>query len=98
MFDNYDIKARNPYAAKLSTQLLNPDGAFKAVSIAIPAGQQLADHTAPSPALLFMIEGQARFIAGSEEIALTAGGVVHIPAGIAHRIEATSNSHFVLVR
>ena len=98
MFDSYDLKSRNPYGAKLGTQLLNPGGAFKAVSIAIPAGQQLADHTAPSPALLFMIEGQARFITGSEELALTAGGAVHIPAGVAHRIEATSNSHFVLVR
>ncbi len=98
MFDSYALRSRNPYSAKLGTQVLNPGGTFKAVSIAIPAGQQLTDHTAPSPALLFMIEGQARFITGSDELALTAGSVVHIPAGVAHRIEATSNSHFVLVR
>ncbi len=61
MFDSDDLRSRNPYGAKLGTQLLNPDGTFKAVSIAIPAGQQLADHTAPSPALLFMIKGQAKF-------------------------------------
>ncbi len=98
MFDNYDLKSRNPYGEKLGTQLLNPGGAFKAVSIAIPAGQQLADHTAPSPAMLIMIEGQAKFITGSEQIELMPGSVVHIPAGVAHRIEATSKSHFVLVR
>lgn len=98
MFETYDIKTRNPYAAKLSTQLLNPGGAFKAVSIAIPAGQQLADHTAPSPALLFMIEGQARFSTGTEQIELKPGSVVHIPPAVAHRIDAATDSHFLLVR
>jgi len=49
MFESYDVMVRNPYGAKLSTQQLNPGGAFKAVSIAIPAGQELAEHTAPSP-------------------------------------------------
>jgi len=68
------------------------------VSVAIPAGQQLADHTAPSAAMLFTVEGEARFIAGSEHFALAPGTVVHIPPGVAHRIEAAKNSHFVLVR
>lgn len=98
MFEYYDVKSRNPYGAKLGTQVLNPDGTFKAVSIAIPAGQQLADHTAPSPALLFMLEGRARFATGGEQIDLTPGNVVHIPPGVAHRIDAVSDSHFVLVR
>ena len=98
MFENYDVKSRNPYGAKLGTQLLNPGGAFKAVSIAIPAGQQLADHTAPSPALLFMLEGRASFVTGGEQIDLGPGSVVHIPSGVAHRIDAVTDSHFVLVR
>lgn len=98
MFDSYDLRSRNPYGAKLGTQLLNPDGTFKAVSIAIPAGQQLADHTAPSPALLFMIEGQAKFSTGGEQFDLTPWVVVHIPPAVAHRIDATTDSHFVLVR
>lgn len=98
MFENYDIKTRHPYGAKLGTQLLNPGGTFKAVSIAIPAGQQLAEHTAPSPALLIMIEGQATFSTESEQIAMKAGTVVHIPPTVEHRIDATTDSHFVLVR
>ncbi len=98
MFDSYDLKSRNPYGAKLGTQLRTPGSTFKALSVPIPAGQQLADHTAPSPAMPIMIEGQAEFITGSERIELMPGCVVHIPAGIAHRIEATSKSHSVLVR
>jgi quercetin dioxygenase-like cupin family protein len=98
VFESYDIKSRNPYGAKLGTQLLNPGGAFKAVSIAIPAGKQLADHSAPSPALLFVLEGRATLATGAEQIDLAPGSVVHIPQGVVHRIDAVSDSHFVLVR
>ncbi len=98
MFENYDLKTRNPYGAKLSTQALNPDGAFKAVSIAIPAGLELANHTSPNPAMLFMIEGKATFSSDAGKIAMTPGTVVHIPPSVAHRIDAIADSHFVLVR
>lgn len=98
MFDSYDLKTRNPYGAKLTTKLINPGGSFTAMSIAIPAGQQLADHTSPKPALLLVIEGQAKFSSVSGQVELSPGSVVHIPQDIAHRIDATTNSHFVLVR
>lgn len=98
MIESYDIRARNPYGAKLGTHLLNPGGAFKAVSLAIPAGQQLAEHTAPTPALLVMLEGQASFTMGDERVDLEPGSVVHIPPGVVHRVDAATNSHFVLVR
>ncbi len=98
MFDSYDLKARNPYGAKLTSRLINPGGSFTAMSIAIPAGQQLADHTSPKPAVLLVIEGQATLSSVSGQIDLLPGGVVHIPSDIAHRIDATTNSHFVLVR
>lgn len=98
MFDSYDLKARNPYGAKLTTRLINPGGSFTAMSVAIPAGQQLADHTSPKPAVLLVIEGQATFSSVSGPIDLSTGSVVHIPPDIVHRIDATTNSHFVLVR
>lgn len=98
MFEHSDLKTLNPYGEKLGTKLLNPGGTFKAVSIAIPAGRQLADHTAPSAALLVMIEGRATFSTGGEQIELSAGSVVHIPAAVVHRIDASADSHFVLVR
>lgn len=98
VFDSCDLKAHNPYGTKLATRLINPGGAFTAVSIAIPAGQQLADHTSPKPALLLVIEGQATFSSVSGQVELSPGSVVHIPPDIAHRIDATTNSHFVLVR
>ena len=64
----------------------------------LAAGATLAYRTAPSTALLIMIEGQATFSTGSEKIAMKAGTVVHIPSTVEHRIDAISDSHFVLVR
>ena len=96
--ENYDIRTRNPYGERTSTQVLNKEGAFKAVSLAIPAGQELREHVTPGPAILFMLEGAGQFLAGAETIELGPGTVVHIPAGVPHRIVATTDSHFVLVR
>ncbi len=98
MIESYDIRTRNPYGDKLATKLLNNEGGFKAVSLAIPACGELADHTAPSPAMLFALEGDALFIAGTEEIRLLPGTVVHIPPGVPHRVVAAENSQLLLVR
>ena len=98
MIESYDVRVANPYGEKLSTKPLTQGGTFKVVSIAIPAGQELAGHQTSVPAMLFVVEGQARFIAGTAEIALVPGTMVPIPPGVVHRIVATKNSHFVLVK
>ena len=98
MIESYDVREANPYGEKLSTKPLPQGGAFKMVSIAIPAGGELSEHQTPGPAMLLVIEGEARFIAGAEEIPLAPGTVVSIPPGVVHRIAAARNSHFILIR
>jgi len=51
-------------------------GTFKMVSIAIPAGQELAGHQSPVPAMLLVVEGESRFVAEDEELRLAPGTVV----------------------
>lgn len=96
--ESYDIRDANPYGAKLSTKALSKDGAFKMISISIPAGQQLSEHSAPGAAVLYVVEGEARFIAGSAEVQLSPGTVLNIPPGRLHSITATKNTHLILVR
>jgi quercetin dioxygenase-like cupin family protein len=98
MMESYDIRDANPYGAKLSTKTLNKDGAFKMISIAIPAGQELSEHSTPGAAVLFVVEGEARFIAGPEDIRLAPGTVLNIPPGRVHRITATRDTSLILVR
>jgi quercetin dioxygenase-like cupin family protein len=96
--EHYDIRNANPYGEQVSTKVLSQTSGFKAVSVAIPAGEELREHTTPGPAMLFTLEGAGQFTAGGESVALASGTVVHIPAGVPHRIVATAASHFVLVR
>jgi quercetin dioxygenase-like cupin family protein len=96
--EHYDIRSKNPYGEKLSTKVLSQAGGFKAVSLAIPAGEELREHTTPGPAMLFTLEGAGQFTAGGESVTFGPGTVIHIPAGVPHRIVATAASHFVLVR
>ena len=98
LMESYDIRDAQPYGAKLSTKALNKDGAFKMTSIAIPAGQQLSEHSTPGAAVLFVVEGEARFIAGSEDVRLAPGIVLNIPPGRVHRITATRDTRVILVR
>ena len=95
---HYDLHRRNPYKDRFTPVNFGPDGAFRMVSLAIPAGQALGDHRAPGPACLVMIEGHAHFFCGDARIELTPGMVVDVPADRTHRIEALQDSHFVLVR
>lgn len=98
MIATYDLRVKNPYGEKLSTRPLDTGAAFKVISLAIPAGQELPEHTTPTPAVLFMLEGEARFVTAAEEIPLAPGTVVHIPPDIAHRVVAVRDSHLVLVK
>ncbi|MDX6767955.1 MAG: cupin domain-containing protein [Elusimicrobiota bacterium] len=98
MLESFDARKANPYGESVSTLRLNQQGGYKLVSLAIPAGKELAEHSTPVPATLVMLEGEARFIVGAEETRLTAGGVVPIAAGEPHRIVALRDSHFLLAR
>ncbi|MEZ5738260.1 MAG: hypothetical protein R3E68_01550 [Burkholderiaceae bacterium] len=96
--EHYDLHRRNPYRDRFTTLNFGPDGPFRMVSLAIPAGKALGDHRAPSPACLVMIEGRGLFFSGNTRIELTPGTVVDVPADQTHRIEALDDCHFVLVR
>ncbi len=98
MIETYDLRVKNPYGAKLSALPLDTGASFKTISLAIPAGKELPEHKTPSPAVLFLFEGEARFITDQGEIPMTPGTVVHIPADVPHRIVATTDSHLVLVK
>jgi len=76
MIESYDVCVANPYGEKLSTKPLSQGGTFKMVSIAIPAGQELAGHQSPVPAMLLVVEGESRFVAEDEELRLAPGTVV----------------------
>jgi len=71
---------------------------FKAVTIAMKSGQILPDHKTAVEALLYCVEGEGLFSMGEESITLSAGEYMTIPAEKIHKLEAVTQSRFILVR
>lgn len=96
-----------------TNNILNADAALKAVSakkfydnntftgtsIVLQANAGLKEHVTPVPALLICINGDATFTYTNEEnIQLSPGSYVAIEANRAHKLVASVDSHFVLLR
>jgi quercetin dioxygenase-like cupin family protein len=51
-------------------------------------GEELSEHTAPMPALLHFLQGDAAVTLGGNRHAAAAGTWVHIAKGLRHSIQA----------
>lgn len=54
-------------------------GPLKQTVLALRAGHELAEHTAPGPASILLLEGSATLLTGGEETSLSAGVWAPIP-------------------
>jgi quercetin dioxygenase-like cupin family protein len=66
------------------------DAAVNVVLFGFDAGQELSEHTASRPAFLQVIRGDAQLTLGSDTIEAHPGTLVHMPAGLAHSVHATT--------
>lgn len=64
------------------------DETIKAVLFGFAAGQELSEHTAAMPAILHIVQGEARITLGTEVIEATPNTWVHMPAHLPHSIQA----------
>jgi quercetin dioxygenase-like cupin family protein len=59
-------------------------------------GAELLEHRALGPITLQVLEGEVRFHTGEETFRVPAGGVLGLPAGRPHAVEAVRDSAFLL--
>ena len=60
-------------------------------------GQELSEHTASKPAMLFFVKGEARMGLGDDVQVAQAGTWVHMPANLKHSIMAKTPVVMLLV-
>ena len=84
--------------AKLNAGPFYSNDRFKAVTLAMNAGQILPAHSTPVEAVLYCVEGEGIFSMGDDAITLTAGEYMTIPAKVMHTLEAVQRSRFILVK
>lgn len=63
----------------------------------VAQGQELSDHTAAKPAMLFFVKGEASVGLGDDMQEAQAGTWVHMPAGLKHSIKAKTPVVMLLV-
>jgi quercetin dioxygenase-like cupin family protein len=96
MTDNYVLvpdlvaKARVPENGIL-TQTLQNDEKSKVILFGFAPGQELSAHTAPFPAMLTFLKGEASLTLGTEAQEATAGTFVYMTPNLQHGIKAKND-------
>ena len=73
------------------------DDRFKAVVFGFGQGQELSEHTASKPAMLFFVKGETSVGLGDDTQEAKAGTWVHMPPGLKHSIKAKTPVVMLLV-
>ncbi len=85
-----------PEKGILSRTVLNDDR-VRIVLFAFAVGEELSAHTAPMPAILYFVKGEARVQLGTDSVDAGAGSVVHMPPDLAHGIRPKTPLIMLLV-
>lgn len=64
--------------------------------LAFDSGVVMKEHSAPEPLIVQVVSGRVRFSVEGADHTLRAGGVLHVPAGVRHEVEAFEPSRLLL--
>jgi quercetin dioxygenase-like cupin family protein len=85
----YDLaKEAEPPADGILSRTVYQDHQIKAVVFGFGQGQELSEHTAPKPAMLLFVKGEASLGLGDDVQEAQAGTFVQMPANLKHSIKA----------
>jgi len=79
------------------SRTLYDDSDVKVVLFGFSAGHELSAHTAPMPAELYFLEGDADLTLGEDTQAVTAGAFAHMPPYLSHAVVAKTPLVMLLI-
>jgi quercetin dioxygenase-like cupin family protein len=97
--DDYarDLRGEPAYTANGRTGVtLVKSPALRVVLEALRAGAELAEHRAPGPITVQVLEGEIRFLTGEDTFRVRAGEVLALPSGRPHSAEAVRDSTLLI--
>lgn len=86
-----------PPADGILSRTLYQSEQVKAVLFGFSAGQELSEHTASKPAIIQMIQGEARITLGDDTVAAKAGAWIYMPPNLKHSVHAQTPVVMLLV-
>lgn len=90
-------KEAEPSADGILSRTVFQDDRLKAVVFGFGQGQELSEHTASKPAMLFFVKDEATVGLGDDLKEAQPGTWVHMPAGLKHSIKAKTPVVMLLV-
>jgi quercetin dioxygenase-like cupin family protein len=80
------------------SRVLQKDDDVNVTLFGFSAGEELSGHSAPTPAILYFLEGTADVQLGDDKVSAQAGSFIHMPAMLPHGISAKSPVRMLLVQ
>lgn len=90
-------KEVEPPADGILSRTIFQDDKIKAVAFGFAQDQELSEHTAAKPAMLFFVKGEATVGLDDDVQEAQAGTWVHMPASLKHSIKAKTPVVMLLV-
>jgi quercetin dioxygenase-like cupin family protein len=95
-FDNLASHADLPPDGILS-RTLHADDKTKILQFCFAAGTELSAHTAPVPAMLYFVRGEAELQLGEDRLEARDGSLAFMPPRLEHAIRARTETVMLLV-
>jgi len=73
------------------------DEQLKVILFGFASGQELSEHTASVPAIIHIIEGEARLTLGKDPFEVRTGAWAHMPANMPHSVYAKTPTKMLLI-
>jgi quercetin dioxygenase-like cupin family protein len=80
------------------SRVLHKDERINATLFGFAAGEELSAHSAPTPAVLYFLEGEAELQLGTDKVQARAGSFAYLPPMLSHGISARTGLRMLLVQ
>jgi quercetin dioxygenase-like cupin family protein len=80
------------------SRVLHKDDYVNVTLFGFSTGQELSAHSAPTPAVIYFLEGEAEVQLGEDRVHARSGSFVYMPPMLTHAISAISPLRMLLVQ
>jgi quercetin dioxygenase-like cupin family protein len=80
------------------SRILHKDENVNVTLFGFSSGQELSAHSAPTPAILYFLDGEAEVQLGEDKVNTQSGSFVYMPPMLTHGISAKSPVRMLLIQ
>lgn len=91
-----DVRPLGPRLANEKTVALFKSDDLEVIRMVLPAGKAMPSYKVPGAVMLQCVEGQLEVSVGSQQHALHAGQMLHLPGNVPHAVLAVEDSSALL--